>query len=342
MKNTTKLRLFSGFLLCLFTAFGLAQGPPIPRGDLLPAIAVQEMHTLDLMDRFPDVIGTGVSVSEAGEPIIRVYLKTPGARGLPGALDGIPLVPYVTGEIVARKGPPPNKGPQPEVDPTARFPRPVPIGVSTGHPDITAGTIGARVTDGVNVYALSNNHVYADENRASIGDSVLQPGAFDGGIDPDDMIGTLSDFEPIFFYPYGINFIDAAIALSSPDLLDNATPADGYGEPRSLTVSPAVGMRVKKYGRTTGQTKGRIDSINAILFVQYESGLALFYDQFVIIPGNFSAPGDSGSLIVVDRGEHSDKPVGLLFAGSMTATIANPIDFVLGTFGVWVDGPAVK
>jgi len=34
--------------------------------------------------------------------------------------------------------------------------RPVPIGVSTGHPDITAGTIGARVTDGVNVYALSN------------------------------------------------------------------------------------------------------------------------------------------------------------------------------------------
>ncbi len=52
------------------------------------------------------------------------------------------------------------------LDPTSRFNRPVPIGVSTGHPAITAGTIGARVTDGVNVYALSNNHVYADENTA--------------------------------------------------------------------------------------------------------------------------------------------------------------------------------
>jgi hypothetical protein len=68
------------------------------------------------------------------------------------------------------------------IDPTGRFDRPVPIGVSTGHPDITAGTIGARVKDSDgNIYALTNNHVYADENRASIGDKVLQPGAFDGG-----------------------------------------------------------------------------------------------------------------------------------------------------------------
>jgi len=57
----------------------------------------------------------------------------------------------------------------------------VPTGVSTGHPAITAGTIAARVTDGINVYALSNNHVYADENQAALGDEMIQPGTYDGG-----------------------------------------------------------------------------------------------------------------------------------------------------------------
>jgi len=61
-------------------------------------------------------------------------------------------------------------------------PRPAPIGVSTGHPRVTAGTIGCRVKDSSGrVYALSNNHVYAWENKASAGDNVLQPGAYDGG-----------------------------------------------------------------------------------------------------------------------------------------------------------------
>ena len=32
------------------------------------------------------------------------------------------------------------------------------------------------------------------------------------------------------------------------------------------------------------------------------------------------------------------KPVGLLFAGSSTTTLANPIDVVLDRFGVTIDG----
>ena len=75
----------------------------------------------------------------------------------------------------------------------------MPIGVSTGHPDITAGTIGARVKSGGNVWALSNNHVYADANAASAGDAVIQPGTYDGGSSSADDIGMLSDFEPIVF-----------------------------------------------------------------------------------------------------------------------------------------------
>ena len=70
---------------------------------------------------------------------------------------------------------------------TERCQRAVPIGVSTGHPDITAGTIGARVTDGTNVFALSNNHVYANENNTTTGANGLQPGPIDGGANPDDL-----------------------------------------------------------------------------------------------------------------------------------------------------------
>lgn len=221
--------------------------------------------------------------------------------------------------------------------------RPVPIGTSTGHPDITAGTIGCRVTDGTYVYALSNNHVYANENLASIGDNVLQPGAYDDGVDPDDAIGTLADFEPIVFHPRKTNVIDAAIALTTTDMLGNSTPLgdpdypDGYGTPSStIRTDVAVGLPVQKYGRTTLWTDGVVADINATVRVGYSSRSAIFTGQIVITPGGFSAGGDSGSLIVTN--DEAKNPVGLLFAGSDTHTIANPIDAVLAAFDVEIDG----
>ena len=221
-------------------------------------------------------------------------------------------------------------------------PRPAPIGISTGHPNVTAGTISCRVTDGTDVYALSNNHVYADENKASMGDNVLQPGAYDDGQDPRDAIGALADFEPIAWWltTLGLNTIDAAIALTSADKLGKATPPDGYGTPKSATATPTVGMEVQKYGRTTGLTTGQITGVNAIINVTYGSGQAMFVDQIIIGSGGFSAAGDSGSLVVTksDNPDDDKKPVGLLFAGSATMTVANPIDLVLTRFGVTIDG----
>ena len=169
--------------------------------------------------------------------------------------------------------------------------RPVPIGVSTGHPAVSAGTIGCRVTDGTNVYALSNNHVYADENLALIGDAVIQPGTVDDGSSPADDIGTLADYEPIVF-DGSPNTIDAAIALSSIGQLGNATPSDGYGTPRkSIPMAAAVNLSVMKYGRTTGLTKGKIYAINAHVSVLYSTGTAVFDDQIIISPGTFSGGG---------------------------------------------------
>ncbi len=185
---------------------------------------------------------------------------------------------------------------------------------------------------------MSNNHVYANENNAAIGDPVLQPGVFDGGI-ADDAIGTLYDYVPIDFEG-NANRVDAAIALSSTTYLGNATPSDGYGTPKSTIIVPSVGLRVQKYGRTTGLTQGRVSAINATVAVGYDSGTAIFVNQIIIEPGGFSAGGDSGSLVVGVRRQNKRVPVGLLFAGSFFVTIANPIDEVLSAFGgmVSIDG----
>lgn len=219
--------------------------------------------------------------------------------------------------------------------------------MSTGHPAITAGTLGARVKDidilGV-VYALSNNHVYANENLALPGGPVIQPGTFDEGESPLDDIGTLAGFVPIDFTNCangGANVIDAAIALTTTALVGNSTPV-GYGTPRSTTIEAAVNMKVKKVGRTTGFTKGRVLAVHATVNIGYSTGVACFVEQIIVTPGSFSAGGDSGSLVVVDgkgRDTNDDrKPVGLLYAGSATQTVLNPIGPVLSAFRVTIDG----
>jgi len=307
--------------------------------DVAPVIAIQERHNRDLM-KHPLVVGTATGMDARGN-IAVVVLTSERADDLPDFLDGAPVVQHVTGKLVASKGGPPAEkggGGSTSVDPTARFDRPVPIGVSTGHVDITAGTISCRVVAGGSAFALSNNHVYANANDGQVGDLVLQPGPYDGGSSATDDIGTLADFEPLKF-DGSANTIDAAIAATDAATLDNATPSDGYGTPRSATVTPAISERVMKYGRTTGLTNGKIYAINASVNVGYgSSGTAYFTGQIVITPGSVSQPGDSGSLFVVQKGGDARKPVGLLFAGGFGATIANPIDSVLARFGVSVDG----
>ena len=324
-------------------------GPDVENGQLAKALpdvalehimAVQDKITPDLMD-IPGVVGTASGYGVDGKGVIMVFVRDAGVSGVPRFIDGVPVMTKVTGEIKALGKPssPPGLDKEKvdtEFDRTARADRPVPIGISTGHPAVTAGTIGARVTDGIDVYALSNNHVYANENLASTGDIVLQPGAYDGGAYPGDDIGTLADFEPINFN--GLNEFDAAIALCSPFTLGKATPPDGYGTPKSQTVPARINLKVKKYGRTTGLTTGKIYAVNATVNVGYDSGTALFTGQIIVIPGSFSAGGDSGSLVVSNDKSSNNSPVGLLFAGSSTMTIVNPIDPILQRFGVTIDG----
>lgn len=318
-------------------------------GDLAAAMAVQEQHNPDLLD-MPGVAGTAVSLGLDGRPVIKVYLANASVPGLPASLDGHGYVTEVTGAFRTLGDMPTTGGARSEAtdeseptDPRQSFPRPVPIGVSTGQIDVTAGTIAARVVSGSDVFALSNNHVYANRNAAKIGDQVLQPGTVDGGVNPADAIGTLHDFEPIrFCSPFPTcpaNRIDAAIATTTVDQLGNSTPSNGYGTPRIETARARLGMEVQKYGRTTGHTVSRISGINATMNVGFRDNTARFTGQIVISSGNFSGPGDSGSLIVsAGTGEDARRPVALLFAGSQTSTLANPIDLVLERFNVTIDG----
>src|SRR5690606_4164211 len=211
------------------------------------------------------------------------------------------------------------------------------------HPDITAGTIGAKVKDSSgNVYILSNNHVLANSNNASIGDATLQPGPFDGGT-LNDQIGTLADFQTIVMGGAS-NTMDAAIALV-PDgaNLSGATPSGAYGAPGTSVYSGnLLNKGVQKYGRTTGHTTGTVTETNVTVSVCYVprgmfscAQAATFTGQIGISPGTFSAGGDSGSLIVTNDG--SRDLVGLLYAGSSTRTLANPIAPVLQRFGVTID-----
>jgi len=343
-RTFVKLLLVIGLLTAMPVSAQVGNGQ-----GLAIAIAAQERHTQALMAN-PAVVGTAVGLNAAGRPAVIIFTETRGVSGMPDQLDGVPVVVRQSGRIYAlpKCSTPPCGGSGggsdsgTAVDPTARFDRPVPIGVSTGHPAITAGTIGARVTDGSAVYALSNNHVYADENSGITNvDAVIQPGTYDGGSSPADNIGILVDYEPINFGPPN-NTIDAAIALTTDGDVGKATPSDGYGMPKSATAQAQINQKVMKYGRTTGLTTGSVYAINATVDVQYSAGVARFENQIVVQPGSFSAGGDSGSLIVVNgKGPFKNddrKPVGLLFAGSPFFTIANPIDPVLARFGVTIDG----
>jgi len=301
-----------------------------------------------------------VAGKDTGELCVTVLVKKKVAKAellskdlIPQTVDGIPTDVKEAGEIVAFKAR------------TDRW-RPAPGGVSIGHYAITAGTLGAFVKDKTTgeTLILSNNHVMANSNNASIGDPILQPGPADGGNYSQDRIANLENFIIIQFQSGGgdgdcifaksasgfLNFFAKIFGSSHRvvpiKILAEANEVDAaVAKPISGDVitgdiidigvitgtKPAeINMEVRKSGRTTETTTGRIEMLNATVDVGYGGSLvATFENQ--IITNAMSSPGDSGSLVV----DGSDPlAVGLLFAGSTTTTVINPIDRVLDLLNV--------
>jgi hypothetical protein len=221
------------------------------------------------------------------------------------------------------------------------------------------GTLGSLVTRAGTQYILSNNHVLAREDLGTItngstpGDNIIQPGLIDSscGQSAFSVVANLSQF---YNLQTGTGTkIDAAIAqLVQNSAMDSqgrilylgattdsnhvplpGAPSAGSGLAESGSL---VGRGVAKSGRSTGLTCAPISAVGTTLLVTYPSGCnssgtfsETFNDQIVVDGGAFSAPGDSGSLIVT---QDTADPVALLFAGSDTNTSGNPIQPVLNYF----------
>jgi hypothetical protein len=223
--------------------------------------------------------------------------------------------------------------------------RPAPGGVSVGHVNITAGTLGSRAIGLSSPWnnrhlILSNNHVLADSNAGRVGDSIVQPGPADGGRHPGDQIAILARWAPINFGG-APNFVDAAIGWAWHDrirggqyYLSGGAPA--YYSTGTAPLAASLGMTVGKSGRTTALTQGRVTQIGVSVNVNYGGGrVALFRNQIAIQSVNanpFSAGGDSGSLIW--QWASGVRPVALLFAGGGGVTFANPIGAVLAALDI--------
>ena len=200
------------------------------------------------------------------------------------------------------------------------------------------------------LYILGNNHVLARTNQASVGDEIIHPGLGDqdsspdnDGVctqDPSDTVANLSDFVAIKFgaragpfLRFKSNFVDAAIAEIVGGAVNTSGEILDVGVPDTNPVPAALNMSVTKSGRTTGETFGSVAAVDVEVFVCYAdpcdvTDIARFVSQ-IRIDGNFSAPGDSGSIVVTDDAFIS--PVGLLFAGGTGTTFINPIDLVLSS-----------
>jgi len=195
-----------------------------------------------------------------------------------------------------------------------------------------SGTLGALVTDGTTDFILSNNHVLGISGQATVGDDISQPGLIDNSCRPATIVADFSAAAPL-----GPSNVDAALAQLRPGQMDSTGSIEDVGVPGN-PVSPTVGLSVAKSGRTTGFTTGTISSVNTSVSVQYQKGCGAgkkfvisYTNQVVINSSTFSAGGDSGSLIVTNNASHN--PVALLFAGSSTSTIGNPIGEVLSRLG---------
>jgi hypothetical protein len=225
--------------------------------------------------------------------------------------------------------------------------------------DCCSGTLGALIQDSAGKqFLLSNNHVLARSDHATVGDAIVQPGLIDNNCTPNGEgpgtvpVASLSAWLPLRSSQTNA---DAAIAQVASRTVDaggsilelGARQADGTlaAAPPGISSSNGKGesaalqMKVAKSGRTTGLTCASVSAVSLDVSVDYFRDCAetrpylskIFTNQIAISGDHFSDAGDSGALVV----DASDaEPVGLFFAGGTDASgvgqgVANPAQDVL-------------
>lgn len=207
---------------------------------------------------------------------------------------------------------------------------------------IEVGSLGMMIDDRRGPLLLSNNHVLAAQNRAELGDRIVQAGG--GDLDEDDVIARLERFVALCPSEAGahlrwgnvvFNRVDAAIARVAPGVAWRPDYLPYHRLPALRRRSnPRLGDEVFKVGRTTGLRRGRIVSVaNRVGPIPYAVGDCWFRGSFMIesLDGrSFSDGGDSGAVVVRGDGE----VLGLVFAGNGEQTFACPIADVVDELGL--------
>lgn len=253
--------------------------------------------------------------------------------------------------------------------------RPCPPGYSIGHALVTAGTLGAWVRrgQGSERCVLSNNHVLAASNEASLGDFIRQPGRADGGTD-DDRFARLTEFVRIRFdggsgdgkksaaslawkgwkwpanqlarllgCPYRLEVRPLAVEQPYPNLVDAAVAQVNLEEWVDAEVptigEPAgirdfqLGDRVQKTGRTTEHTRGFVEVVGSQVQVDYGTSGTATFDDQLVVRAESGEFSAGGDSGSAVFGEDAFLG-GLLFAGGEGITIVNRIAHVVSLLGV--------
>lgn len=372
MQFKNLFRKFASVTLAAVTCLGIqafAQAQEIPAGLLTtdhPSVkavmAVQKDVTPEIM-KLAGVIGTAVGLDDSGKLALVIYVDQDSpsradiVRGLPPQIRGIGVKVELTEKFRAFRGKPPGAGGGGSgVSHTAIQAVPIQLGTSGGwRTDLAngyccGGTLGSLIQVNGVQYILSNYHVFESDIVsggngivATTGDNIIQPGLIDVGCNAANSqnVATLVKLSSL-----PGNNVDCSVAQVISGMVSGAILE--VGTISSATVGASINQAVKKSGRTTGLTSSKVSGLNATISVAYENECAggaaftkTFSGQIVIANSNstFLNSGDSGSLMVenVATNPHA---VGLLFAGSSTSAIANPINEVLTFIGGKLGGTA--
>ena len=322
-------------------------------------MAVQAEVTPELM-RWPDVLGTAVGVDDSGTASLLVYVDQDGhgvsdvVRALPAQLRGIGVKAELTDKFRAFRGKPGGGGGG--TSHTASQTPPIQLGTSGGWSKDLAngyccgGTLGSLIQVNGVQYILSNYHVFEsdifpgrDGTVAAAGDNIIQPGLIDVGCNASSAqnVATLAKVSSL----PGSN-VDCSVAKVSSGMVRSDGAILEIGTISSQTVGAFINQAVKKSGRTTGLSRSKVSGLNATISITYDNECAggtaftkVFSGQIVLANqgSSFLNSGDSGSLMVEDV-TTNPRAVGLLYAGSSTSAIANPIAEVLEFLRVRVGG----
>ena len=91
-----------------------------------------------------------------------------------------------------------------------------------------SGTLGSLVSRGGSQFILSNNHVLARSDQATLGELISQPGLVDNNCNPGNTVAILTQFAPL-----KTSNVDAAIAAAVPGAVDPSGAILEFGSTNS-------------------------------------------------------------------------------------------------------------